>query len=188
MNLITVPCDCPGQWAELEVSLFGTLGDILESEMNTTRDYDIEKTAAKASEYFDQGYNCAQSILLAMGETLGFGDDFTPRIAGGLGGGIGHEGELCGALTGGVLILGLCFSSNDPKDKTAKQMAYDRSSELMRRFAMTNGAKRCRDLTGVNMRTEEGMEAFRLLNVKSRICQGVLRNAVRQVFAVIEME
>jgi C_GCAxxG_C_C family probable redox protein len=123
-----------------------------------------------------------------MGQALGLGDDFTPRVAGGLGGGIGHEGELCGALTGGVLVLGLCYSSNDPKDNAAKQKVYDRSAELMRRFAMANGAKRCRDLTGVNMRTEEGMKAFRLLNVKGRICQGVLRNAVRQAFAVIEME
>jgi hypothetical protein len=38
------------------------------------------------------------------------------------------------------------------------------------------------------MRTEEGMKAFRLLNVKQRICQGVVRNAVRQVFAIVEME
>jgi C_GCAxxG_C_C family probable redox protein len=156
--------------------------------MNTTREYDIEKAAAMASEYFAQGYNCAQSILLAVGQAMDLGDDFTPRIAGGLGGGIGHEGELCGALTGGVLVIGLCYSSNNPADKEAKQLVYDRSADFMRRFAMANGARRCRDLTGVNMRTMEGMEAFRLLKVKERICQGVLRNAVRQVFAVIETE
>jgi C_GCAxxG_C_C family probable redox protein len=162
--------------------------NIPEIDVITIRTYDVEKTAALASEYFDQGYNCAQSILLAVGEALGYEADFTPSIAGGLGGGIGHEGELCGALTGGVLVIGLHYSSNTPYDRDAKALTYERSADFMRRFAMANGARRCRDLTGVNMRTEEGMAAFRLLNVKERICQGVLRNAVRQVFAAIEVE
>jgi C_GCAxxG_C_C family probable redox protein len=154
--------------------------------MENMRTSDIEKTAFLASEYFDQGYNCAQSVLLAVSKILGFEDDFRPSIASGLGGGIGHEGELCGALTGGVLVIGLYYGSNSPYDKEAKQLAYDRSADYMHRFAMANGAKRCRDLTGVNLHTEEGMSAFRLLNVKERVCQGVVRNAVRQVFAVIE--
>jgi C_GCAxxG_C_C family probable redox protein len=126
--------------------------------------------------------------LLAVGKALGYEDEFPPRIAGGLGGGLGHEGELCGALTGGVLLIGLQFGSNDYHDKAAKALTYERCSDFMDRFVMANGAKRCRDLTGVNMRTEEGMKAFRLLNVKQRICQGVVRNAVRQVFAVVELE
>lgn len=109
-------------------------------------------------------------------------------MASGFGGGIGHEGELCGALTGGVLAIGLHFGSDDPKDKDAKARAYERSAEYMRRFAMANGAKRCRELTGVNLRFPDGREAFRLLKVKEHICHGVLRNAVRQVLPVIEVE
>lgn len=127
-------------------------------------------------------------MLLAVGKTVGFEVDFAPRMASGLGGGIGHEGELCGALTGGALAVGLHFGSDDPNDKAAKATAYERSAEYMRRFANANGARRCRELTGVNLRSADGREAFRLLKVKEHVCHGVLRNAVRQVLPVIEME
>jgi C_GCAxxG_C_C family probable redox protein len=126
--------------------------------------------------------------LLAVGKSVGFEGDYAPRVASGLGGGIGHEGELCGALTGGVLAVSLHFGSDDPQDNDAKAVTYERSAEYVRRFAMANGAKRCRKLTGVNLRSAEGREAFRLLKVKEHICHGVLRNAVRQVLPVIEME
>lgn len=126
--------------------------------------------------------------MLAVGKSVGFENGCAPRMASGLGGGIGHEGELCGALTGGVLAIGLHFGSDNPQDKDAKFRTYERSAEYVRRFAMANGAKRCRELTGVNLRSADGREAFRLLKVKEHICHGVLRNAVRQVLPVIEME
>ena len=60
-----------------------------------------------AVEKFVSGYNCAQSILYAFGPDLGLEGETALKVATGLGGGLGVSGEVCGAVTGGILALGL---------------------------------------------------------------------------------
>ncbi len=68
---------------------------------------DRQETAAeKAEYYFTHGYNCAQSVLIAVGDAY---DDKIPDelvdAAVGFSGGLGYSGCICGALNGGVLAL-----------------------------------------------------------------------------------
>ena len=59
-----------------------------------------------AVECFQEGYNCAQSVLLTMFQHWNSGgSDLIPKIATGFGGGIGRCGSVCGALAGGVMAL-----------------------------------------------------------------------------------
>ena len=60
-----------------------------------------------AVDKFLSGYNCAQSVLYAFREEIGLGDDMALKIACGLGAGMGRKQEVCGAVTGGILVLGL---------------------------------------------------------------------------------
>ena len=60
--------------------------------------------AAKAGLLYDGGYNCAQAVLQA---TTGRSDPELLAMAKAFGGGIGKSGCLCGAVTGGVMALGL---------------------------------------------------------------------------------
>ena len=60
--------------------------------------------AAKAGLLFDGGYNCAQAVLQA---TTGRSDPELLAMAEAFGAGIGESGCLCGAVTGGVMTLGL---------------------------------------------------------------------------------
>jgi len=64
----------------------------------------LESSAEKAGTLFDGGYNCAQAVLQA---TTGRNDPELLTMAGAFGGGIGRSGCLCGAVTGGVMALGL---------------------------------------------------------------------------------
>ncbi|UCC33999.1 MAG: C-GCAxxG-C-C family protein, partial [Candidatus Bathyarchaeota archaeon] len=67
--------------------------------------------AENAASYFKEGYNCAQSVLLAMQEFWNIGNPVEPKVASAFGGGVGRRGSLCGALTGGVIAIGLKYGT-----------------------------------------------------------------------------
>ena len=69
----------------------------------------IEKCKA-ARDYHTHGCNCAQSILAAFHEDMGFTEDQCMALAGGMGGGM-RCGSICGAISGGILVLALVFGS-----------------------------------------------------------------------------
>lgn len=72
----------------------------------------------EAKRLFDNGFNCAESVLLAtshekFAQSIG---GIIPRIATGFGGGIARNGDVCGALTGGVMAIGLALGRVSPED------------------------------------------------------------------------
>ena len=60
-----------------------------------------------AVSYHAEGNNCAQSVLKACSEYTGFDPDLAYAVANGFGGGL-RSGEVCGAVSGGVMAIGLC--------------------------------------------------------------------------------
>ncbi len=91
----------------------------------------VECAAELAGELFDQGFNCTNSVLQA---TTGSTDQKLLSITAGFGCGIGNSGCICGAVTGGVMALGL------------KGYA-DRSGELMVAFKDAFQTTCCRGLS-----------------------------------------
>ena len=53
-----------------------------------------------AQRYFREGYNCAQSVLLAFGDLTGLEEDMAAKLASSFGGGLGRMREVCGAVSG----------------------------------------------------------------------------------------
>ncbi len=67
-----------------------------------------------AAAKFSSGYNCAQSVLWAVAPRLNLDGETALKIACGLGAGIGRSQEVCGAVTGGILALGMKFGRGRP--------------------------------------------------------------------------
>jgi C_GCAxxG_C_C family probable redox protein len=109
-------------------------------EMNMNRK-DIEQNTFQ---YYHSGFNCAEAILKAFVELLGKEPNPSiTRFASGFGGGIGGSiSETCGALTGGIIVLGWLFGRKDPSDD--KQKVYTLSVELRSRFLQSFRATNCR--------------------------------------------
>ena len=61
----------------------------------------------KAEEFFHYGYNCAQSVVLAYEDILGVDKDTLLKLSAPFGGGVGRLREICGAVSGGVMVLGM---------------------------------------------------------------------------------
>ena len=68
----------------------------------------IKQACIKAGNYYRDGYNCAESLFLTFMEyTDSKASPELVRLATPFGGGLGHSGCSCGALTGAVLVIGL---------------------------------------------------------------------------------
>ena len=104
--------------------------------MNQTSDH-----SKLAGELFAQGYNCAQSVLLAFEDITGLDRETAARVASSFGGGIGGSGEVCGALTGALMALGLVVGNTDPADKAAK--SFTAGAVSTSRFSLRRNRARC---------------------------------------------
>jgi len=140
--------------------------------------YDRDVWIKKAVSHFTQNYNCAQSILLTMQEYWGISLLVEPKIASGFGGGIGRQGFLCGALTGGVMAIGLKYGTNEP-NMQKREKALHLSSELFSKFKEEWGSVCCRDLIRFDLSTPEGREKAWAANVFQEKCLRFVESAVR---------
>jgi len=120
----------------------------------------VEAKADVLGMFADQGpghINCAQAVLRFALLVTG-SDPELVALAKQFGGGIAGTGETCGAVTGAALALGLL----DYQDPETAGPAASRTAlqDFIQRFATEFGALRCRDLTGFDLRTPEGHDAF----------------------------
>lgn len=99
----------------------------------------------KASALHTCGFNCAQSVLGALGSYTGLEEKMALAVAGGFGGGVSC-GEICGAAAGGVMALGLAFPYDEGEDADARKKIRSLSAEFTRTFRDKFGCIRCVDL------------------------------------------
>ncbi len=115
---------------------------------------DIEERRRRAVEYFIQGYNCAQSVLLAYADVFDLDSELAKRIGGSFGGGMGRLREVCGAVTGMFAILGLHYSAVNPDEKAVKTANYAAVQRTAKAFKDQFGTINCRELLGIKRQKE----------------------------------
>jgi len=99
-----------------------------------------------AINYFDEGFACSQSVLLAFANKFDLDQKTAKLISSTFGGGMGRLRQKCGALTGGFMVLGLAYGNADPKDMETKIAAYNKVQELNQKFENTHGTSICSEL------------------------------------------
>jgi len=132
---------------------------------------------------FMDGYNCAQSVLFSFCDELRLDADCALRISCGFGGGIGRQGEVCGAVTGGIMVLGLKFGRGKNDERSITDLTYSKIREFMNRFSAKHGSCLCRELlSGSDLTTEDGQSYFKNNECFNLIC----RPCVRDAAAIVE--
>lgn len=144
--------------------------------------------ADHADRHFHEGYNCCQSTLLAVAEAHDVGcEGCIPAVAYGMGGGIGHTGRTCGAVTGAVMALGLAVDRFTEGDRRAKKTrAYELGGAFLERFAERFGTSRCERLIGLNLSEPGSMERFLASGAFDETCTPCVRWAAREASRVIQ--
>jgi C_GCAxxG_C_C family probable redox protein len=120
-----------------------------------------------ANARFARGFNCAQSIFSAFAWRYGISSEFAVRLSAPFGAGMGRQGEVCGALTGALMILGLQYGPEQPGDK---EDIYRIAHEFILQFQQRHGAIHCRELLGQDISTPEGLQSAREKDLFTDVC------------------
>jgi len=124
-----------------------------------------------AAARFLKGYNCAQSIVYAFSDDLGIDKNTGLKIATGFGAGMGRKQEVCGAVTGGIMVIGLKCGRGENDERRAMDEAYVKVRALMDRFSQKHGTFICRELVeGCGLTTDEGQKQYREKDVLHKTC------------------
>lgn len=100
----------------------------------------------RAAELFLQGYNCAQAITVAFSDVTGLDESFSARMASSFGGGIGRMREVCGAVSGMVMVAGILYGYDGSSVEGSKMTHYALVQELAGKFRDAVGSIVCRDI------------------------------------------
>ena len=111
----------------------------------------------RALEYFDSGFNCAQSVCTACSDLIGLDEKQALAVSGGFGGGV-RCGEICGALTGAVMAIGAVYPFNDCTDQQAKDKIAALAVECTGKFKEKYGCVRCEELKAAQYSCPEIIE------------------------------
>lgn len=99
-----------------------------------------------AAELFEQGYNCAQAVVVAFCDVTGLEERAAAAMASSFGGGMGRMREVCGAVSGMLLVTGILYGYETPGDDQIKKDHYQRVQQLAGQFREEHGSIICREL------------------------------------------
>jgi C_GCAxxG_C_C family probable redox protein len=137
----------------------------------------MDKTE-KALSYFKEQYNCSQSVFAAYSEKFGIKEIDAHKIAIGFGGGIGRTQDICGAVTGAIMVLG-CKYFNENDIAGSKTIVYEKTKEFIAKFKEIHKTVNCLELTGVDINKEGGSGLFKTLNIHENKCNGYVKDACK---------
>lgn len=132
----------------------------------------------KAISAFDNGFNCAQSVLLAYYDEIDLDKDQALMLSLGFGGGMGRLQETCGAVTGAFMFFGAynCRKYTDAAER--KERTYEMIQKFNMRFIELNGSTLCRELLKCDLKTEEGQEFAQINNLIEIVCEKCINDSI----------
>ncbi|MBQ8503528.1 MAG: C_GCAxxG_C_C family protein [Clostridia bacterium] len=100
----------------------------------------------RAKELFLEGYNCSQSVFTAFSHRFGIDEETAKKISAGLGGGIGRQREVCGAVSAAAMVIGDICAGVDGEDVESKTRNYELVQKFSEKFTEKHGSIICREL------------------------------------------
>lgn len=132
----------------------------------------MESRVKRANELHKKGYNCAQAVACAYCDLVGVDEETMFKISEGFGAGMGGMEGTCGAVSGAVLLAGMC-NSRGKELYDSKGSTYKLSKAVRTAFAEKNSSVICKELKGV--------ETKKVL----RSCDGCIEDAAAIVEALL---
>jgi C_GCAxxG_C_C family probable redox protein len=147
---------------------------------HTTKGWKTMETN-RATEYMAQGYVCSEAVLLAACQEfeLDVDDKVVPRIANLFAGGMGNTGEVCGAVSGALMAIGLMRDRGKTMEEALATLSL--AAEFRRRFEAEKKTINCRELTGIDLTTSEGIQQLMTSDVPQTVCFPAVATAYRLV-------
>jgi C_GCAxxG_C_C family probable redox protein len=133
--------------------------------------------------FWNEGYYCAESVLLAIAADLAVVSPLVPRIATGFCSGLSRTGGMCGAVGGAIMGIGLGVGRDSPSDGVEE--CYALTAQLFAQFTARFGAAACLQLLGCDVRTEEGRRSYEKDHLAER-CAAFVEEATAMAVGLLE--
>ena len=146
-----------------------------------------EKTTLAAT-YHERGYGCAQAVLASFAQDFDLGEETALRLSTGFGSGMGRMCEVCGALTGAFMVIGLRYGkvvTDGNKYGTDTETTYRMVTEVAGSFKARNRSIFCRDLIGHDLSISAERDKVREQGLFETTCGKCIRDAVELLEEVL---
>jgi C_GCAxxG_C_C family probable redox protein len=156
------------------------------------QDKSVEELQEKVVRYFcdrpsnfptGRPYNCCESLLLALAGPLGVDSEFIPKIGTAIGAGVSLNGLLCGSISSVMMLIGARYGRTNEEQNP--QPVWDMANKYVAAFREKFGAVNCRQLTGLNLKTDEGLKEY-FARVHDYECTERLKFAVEKALEVLQ--
>ncbi len=140
-------------------------------------DFTQENKAEKADSLLRKYHNCCTGIVATFAPELGMNEVLAARLTRGMPG-IGCSGNVCGAVSGAALIIGLkTTNEKNCQDLEAQQKTNEIIREFIAKFENIYSSTECREILGHDISSREKYNTAAEKGYFVR-CPKVVENAV----------
>lgn len=138
----------------------------------------------KAIDMVRAGFQCSQAVFITLGEQLGVDCKQALKSATGFGGGIALQGDICGAVSGAIMAIGLKHGYSEAPDEAARDKVFRLTKELIQKIKVQHGCYTCKGLIGIDytgMPAEEVRRLYWEQGIGEKVCHYVIKDTVKIV-------
>ena len=135
------------------------------------------KQADEAVEAFKRGLSCSQAIFSVYGRDLGVDPETAVKVASAFGAGVAKTGEICGAVSGALMVIGLSQRPEDIQDASSREKVYAKARRFIEEFAARNASVHCTELIGYDLSDPKQFAEAREKKVFATRCSKLVRDA-----------
>jgi C_GCAxxG_C_C family probable redox protein len=141
----------------------------------------MSKASEKAVECFNGGFSCSQAVLASHCGKFGMAQETAFRVAGAFGGGMGHIGGACGAVTGALMLIGLKYGKFKQDDTVSKDRTYEAVAKFVEEFKRAYGSLNCTELVKFDLSRREELLKAREAGVFKTVCPALVKGSIELV-------
>lgn len=139
----------------------------------------------EAIRIFLQRFTCSAAVFSAFSHELGLSEDIAKKIGCGFGAGISRTGNMCGAASGAIMVIGLKYGKTEAADDAATEMTRARVRQFIGEFTRKNGSVNCTELLGYNLSDPQEYELARKSGLFVTKCPVLVRDAVEMLEGIL---
>lgn len=143
-------------------------------------------TTERAAACFNDGFSCSQAVFSTFAQQFDLPVEMALKIAAPFGGGMARMGEICGAVTGAFMVIGLAHGHTTVEDQELKEETYRLVNEFVSLFKARNGSIKCRELIAYDMCTPEKLQQANESGVFDTVCPRLVKDSAEIISMLIK--
>ena len=158
---------------------------VAETNLQVINSCRLESRVEKSADYFKNGFNCSQAVFATFARDFDLSEEMALRLGTQFGGGA-RKGEMCGAVSGALMVLGLKYGHSHYNAPEEKANAYKIAEEFMNRFIEKNRTVVCRELLGYDVSKPDDMLKIKELDLFKITCPQMIQCATEIVEQMLQ--